>query len=523
MNDIDSHVSKRGQARRNSGDTTEPRVSFAERAMKAVIDHFPFFCAKNRQRVRRQWEPTPDDKMNTIYRSFSTLDISPKQKLDSKDRHLVTSLPPIRANGLTKASLGTAGHSSQRDLTKNERRHRNNSVEWVVTRPHKRKPKDVFTLEGVMDMETTFASTYDATAKELQMNTTPEPTYKPIVTCTTTYRDVLPTSRPSRRRRKERPKTTLKVGGEGNYATVNRDSFKNFIVVPDGNNHDNEDGLERHRMAVGTAAQIPNGKHISSAELSPVSNATSSVSPGSPTSAVMMKEAGQQTNREERESFDERSRTNRAEEADAITEMTRHDHRNGKSDSEPGFKAEHEVASEHPGGYAAAEAVMKQKVKAESGEEEANETRLPRSQSSSLQADETRTGRSEQRSQSRSRHLSLPRTKHKHKNESQLRFDGAMDFDTTTRRLFRNCEETVEKEGMKRRVDRARDLFKPSDEVELFHSHQKDKFDGSTTYSLCYQNKQYCPVMDLNTSQSDYTFREETGRHRYYCDVNKLS
>lgn len=228
----------------------------------------------------------------------------------------------------------------------------------------------------------------------------------------------------------------------------------------------------------------------------------------------------QQRAGKEDESKDEKRRTNRETEGKAINEMTRDDDRNGRLESEWG--AHEGLPEEDLLRGEKTMTVVRQKREVEIGGDGVRETRMPRSKSSSMQADEVR-GRSAQKAESRSRHLSHPRTQHKHKNESQLRFDGTMDFETTTRRLYRNCEEKKERDGMRKRVTRARDLFKPSDEVDLFNSQRTDKFDGATTYALCFQNKQYCPVMDLDTSQSDYVFREETGSHKYYCSVSRLS
>lgn len=40
-------------------------------------------------------------------------------------------------------------------------------VNWIVSRPERRKPKDNLRLEGPMDLETTFRSTYEDTAKRM--------------------------------------------------------------------------------------------------------------------------------------------------------------------------------------------------------------------------------------------------------------------------------------------------------------------------------------------------------------------
>jgi hypothetical protein len=305
---------------------------------------------------------------------------------------------------------------------------------------------------------------------------------------------------------------------------VNKDCFKNFIVVSDDNNNDPEGRGNDNRNT---------GKNNITAALASETPPDEKTTPVTDTETLAGKMVPEQHDinfsrndsdvppgQTVGESNDEKRRTNHAHGLDSLIVMTKDDGHSVKSDSGVGM---HEKEAEDSVNDAES-VVMRQKREVESSIDGVGDdaTRIPRSRSSGLQMAASR-GRSAQKTDSRSRHLSYPRTKHKHKNESQLRFDGNMDFETTTRRLYRNSEEKEEKDGNRKRISRARDLFRPSDEVDLFHSHRNDKFDGSTTYSLCFQNKQYCPAVDLETGHSEYIFREKTGSHKYYSSVNHLS
>ncbi|XP_015785265.1 uncharacterized protein LOC107362671 isoform X2 [Tetranychus urticae] len=99
--------------------------------------------------------------------------------------------------------------------------------EWIVPRPTKVKPTDNLKLEGQMDLETTFRSTIDSSAAQRLVFSRQEGVHDRSVS-PWGEADWDPTV-PYKRR--HRPKTSLKPGGEGYYSTNNKESYKNFIVV----------------------------------------------------------------------------------------------------------------------------------------------------------------------------------------------------------------------------------------------------------------------------------------------------
>lgn len=460
--------------------------------------------------------------MRSLYRSLSSFEISPKnEEKDRKHQHKrETVLPPLRTKGVVTQHSGKVVHSSNGDVSATGRNGNRYSNEWIVTRPPKRRPKDELTLEGVMNMETTFSSTYEAVVKELSKQKTDQP----VVSCSQTYTEYMPTStsRPSRRRRKERPKTTLKVGGEGHYRTLTRDSFKNFVVIknPEQAAETRDSGVNDTGSQITLenevkAANIDNNVRVADAYfVRPDVVTGSNEKKDDPPPRVV-------TNHQhsDHESIEQNISTNLAadlKEGDkgmsgnlVAAPASRHPEKEmllSENRSEIAAKEEEIDADEEI-----------RRINVRENHDEERGSAGCRSYSSG------RKSRSERKVDSHFRHLSLPRSRHKHKNDSQLHFYGDMDFETTTSRLYKNCDEKEERAGAKRRVSRARDLFKPSDEVDLFNRHRGQKFDGATTYALCFQDRQYCPVVDLNTSQSEYVFREKTGSHKYYCSLSRLA
>lgn len=134
---------------------------------------------------------------------------------------------------------------------------------WLVTRPKKVRPRDNLRLEGHMDMQTTFHSTYDDTAQKMirggrgggggdkskrstatTTSSSNRSSYSKAAAGTASGQLYLNTRRgraangttmlgSARKRRstRNRPQTSLKTGGDGYYHTINRDAFKNFMFV----------------------------------------------------------------------------------------------------------------------------------------------------------------------------------------------------------------------------------------------------------------------------------------------------
>ena len=135
---------------------------------------------------------------------------------------------------------------------------------WIVTRPKRSKPRDNLRLEGPMEMETTFRSTYETTAQRMITDREEEegsmkaasskrstaatsrqgskgscgsPSSGGLYLNTRRGRNGLPatpllrSAKSRRRHTRNRPMTSLKAGGDGYYNTISRDAYKNFIIV----------------------------------------------------------------------------------------------------------------------------------------------------------------------------------------------------------------------------------------------------------------------------------------------------
>lgn len=131
---------------------------------------------------------------------------------------------------------------------------------WIVSRPRRAKPRDNLRLEGPMEMETTFRSTYETTAQRMNRadsGETEDRSRKASKRSTaTTSRSggskgspsslylntrrgrngglatpLLRSAKSRRRHTRYRPMTSLKAGGDGYYNTISGDAYKNFIIV----------------------------------------------------------------------------------------------------------------------------------------------------------------------------------------------------------------------------------------------------------------------------------------------------
>lgn len=100
--------------------------------------------------------------------------------------------------------------------------------EWIVSRPTKAKPTDNLKWEGPMELETTFKSTIDSSAAQRLIASRQGDGEHGTIASPMNIGAGDPTV-PFKRR--HRPKTSLKLGGEGSYSTINRESYKNFVVV----------------------------------------------------------------------------------------------------------------------------------------------------------------------------------------------------------------------------------------------------------------------------------------------------
>ena len=117
----------------------------------------------------------------------------------------------------------------------------NNADNWIVVRPKRLRPQDNLRLEGQMELETTFRSTYgrqsvgsdkskrsinsqNSQQQQLYFNTRRGRHHigsQPLLRSATNKRKII----------RNRPKTCLKTGGHGYWSTNYHDAYKNFTIV----------------------------------------------------------------------------------------------------------------------------------------------------------------------------------------------------------------------------------------------------------------------------------------------------
>ncbi|KAH9497174.1 hypothetical protein DERF_013178 [Dermatophagoides farinae] len=118
---------------------------------------------------------------------------------------------------------------------------------WIVVRPKRSRPRDNLKLEGPMELETTFRSTYGRQSGSDKSKRSTSQNSQQLY-CNTRrgrHSGSTPLLRSATKRKtiRNRPKTSLRTGGHGYWSTNNRDAYKNFIIingeaktVVDGNN-----------------------------------------------------------------------------------------------------------------------------------------------------------------------------------------------------------------------------------------------------------------------------------------------
>ena len=215
-------------------------------------------------RSRKQWERSPDQ-MKEISRSLSQINGISGTQVDKRDQNLIRNkrstneklkesqtikqtLPPINSSDsdsgreptdkcICEAMYKSGGELRLTDTT-------NESNQWVVTRPIRNRPKDNLRLEGPMEMETTFKTTYESTAKQINESLGKNvavvmPSNKVSTNESNSERlkrskiNELSAIKSSKKKPKHRPSTSLKAGGDGYFNTINKESYKNFVIIDD--------------------------------------------------------------------------------------------------------------------------------------------------------------------------------------------------------------------------------------------------------------------------------------------------
>lgn len=312
-------------------------------------------------------------------------------------------------------------------------------------KPARRKPTDLIRLEGPMEMSTTFRTSYDVSAKEIvdvirqKSGGRRQPTETVMaddidVTGKVVGSHILPIN--------HRPKTSLKTGGDGDYHTINRDSFKRFIVI-DGNNNikvpisGNADSHKADILTIDPTLTLPKVKGVE--------NGSRRVS-----ASNAAKSSGDEKIRVKRGTDMEMPKDEQVK--DLVTAVK------SKVVSEPKADEKSKKTAENKDGKV---------VKSNEAAFEVTVTRGRRHYDAKSVADRTR-------------HQSLPRTKiTKHKNDSQIKFVGDMDFLTESRNNYRDNTPAL----AAHRSHSHRDLFRTSTECDLFKPHGKNgQAPSITTY-----------------------------------------
>lgn len=461
---------------------------------------------------RRQWkEAESPEKLKSMYRSTSEFDIRDKNhdksqgSLDelkgiSRDHLKVssktsTTLPQLKKLPHPKSSNNRVvsdvvipdGMKANGFSSRFRSGHRSDSTEeWIVHRPLKVRPKDSLKLEGPLDLDTTFRESYNRQAIRTTKNTQDK-----------RYIEVQPQIFRIRRSN-YRPKTSLKPGGEGCYHTVMRDSFKRFVVV-DLNNNDFSTRLDVKELTTDDKGEIIEENKISSHELHSKSHSNHRPSRSRVRQKLLQNENsivpeddrsgedGSQTKeKKEVKKFDDKEKT--VDEAVSGTTCSIAD----KS------KESAEVSSRHANKSTQEVAIM----------------------TDSLDSDKSKKQYKQSNDQTvrQSRHLSLPRSSrktNKHKNDSQLKFDGSMDFETTSRTFHHGSSRSQECLRENDKVHKRRDLFQACDDVAGLGKGQAVV--QGTTYSDFFRDGYYCPASKLDSQDSHFKFKREFGGHSFYC------
>ena len=220
----------------------------------------------NYEKSRRQWDQTAPDQVKEDIRSLSQVNL---RKTDDIEHHKVDKtitvqsnqsiLPPINPEFNSKNCICTdqqnmADYSNDEMIKYIDISHRNDSdhSQWIVQRPHRVRPQDNLKLEGYLDMDTTFKTSYDATAKELSKIRISDhnkniavvrPSSKPDIE----HEQVNGKAIRNAKKSKNRPTTSLKPGGEGYFTTLSKESYRNFVIIDENSKNKNKTKLHESK------------------------------------------------------------------------------------------------------------------------------------------------------------------------------------------------------------------------------------------------------------------------------------
>ena len=441
------------------------------------------------------------------------------------------------------------------------------SNHWVVSRPVRNKPKDNLRLEGPMELETTFKNSYESTAQ--QMNNDLSKNVAVVMPSAKNdleeYRGEEMSKRTesdgigiktSKKKSKHRPSTSLKAGGDGYFNTINKESYKNFVIIDDKSKN-------------GKSVSAPNGKPINVC-CSTVSNIKL---PKVDSNGREDKQPNRRLSREEKatQSIEQINRS-----MQRLTTSDRYESRNtqtnGLAFADTSVQTNHlnennEISPKlmvHDNDKPIANAYQRES----SGDEkvgavtswtvssleepkrmytrdvdnikelhlldEPNEQMIREIQGFSERDKQNRSVQQYQHSSttirnesSMSKHYVQPQTRlKKHKNESSMKlFDGDMDFTTTSRTCYadkspnRAESRPLERERTagkrSRKSGKKRNLFRTSTEAEFYEPYGQHKV-SETTYQKQFGDRLYCPAIDLGSDRSQFKFRGEASGHKFF-------
>lgn len=399
------------------------------------------------------------------------------------------------------------------------------SEEWLVPRPLRAKPKDLLKLEGPLDMDTTFRTSYDVTAKQVYHSVNKN--HSPQRETHFSQRQIEAQPQVVRIRRSDyRPKTSLKLGGEGFYHTVTRDSFKRFVVVDVNNNDDATSHVDVKDVKVNGNGIVVEEFNLSSLDLTPHKKnghrpSRSRVrhkSQGAVDYLVLDNDSSQKFKSQE-----DKRVNNASQDTKKVTEVTvTEEEQSSKPDKDANLqtKIASQVNTSTDTNKTQRDTQRNTQREVAIMTETVNEGTNKKSSSESDQ---------QQTRMSQPRHSSLPRssrksTCNKHKNDSQLKFDGCMDFRTTSQSfhaasLSRSHGDLRSQEHLyqqhQHHQPKKRDLFRASDDVAGLGKGKPVV--TATTYSSFFRDNLSCPASYLDSKESDYKFRRESGGHSFYC------
>lgn len=434
--------------------------------------------------------------------------------------------------------------------------------QWVVSRPVRNRPKDNLRLEGPMEMETTFKTTYESTAKRIDNLSKNVAVVVPSNKSGLDGRQVEEVAtkstvdgngiKASKKKAKHRPSTSLKAGGDGYFNTSNKECYKNFVIIDDKSKSAKANGKPSN-ICCSTVSDIKLPKVDSNNREDKQSTRRMSREEKATQAVEQMNKSMQRLTTSDK--YESRNtQTNGCAFVDTSVQTN-----NNREDNEPSMRSRGEDNHKRSAGANQREASDEEKAGVVSSwtvaslEEpkrvftrdvdnikelglldEPNERMIreiqgfSESEIKNRSVDQYKYSSTRMRNESSmSKHYVQPQTRlKKHKNESSMKFfDGDMDFMTTTRANFadkspnraeprpQEREKTAGKRS--RKSGRKGNLFRTSTEAQ-FNEPYGQNCVTETTYQKQFADRLYCPAIDLGSDKSQFQYRGEASGHKFF-------